>query len=112
MAEILRETLAADGQTAEVSLSNPNNGANIFQNVYAFGTFGAGTATLQVSPDGGTTWIDVTDGISTVSFTSNGGQRTFILGNANPILAEQIKLRFNLTGSSTPSVTFVIEDCR
>ena len=34
--------------------------------VYAFGTFDTSTVKIQVSPDGGTTWIDKSD----VSFTS------------------------------------------
>lgn len=39
----------------------------------AYGTWGGGTATLQFSPDEGTTWIDVDrSGDSFVTFTADG----------------------------------------
>jgi hypothetical protein len=62
----------------------------------AWGNFGGGTATLQYSPDGGTTWINVDrTGDTYVTFTANG-EGGFELGLC--------LLRFNLTGATSPSV--------
>ncbi|MDA9453072.1 hypothetical protein XI00_02000 [Bradyrhizobium sp. CCBAU 21359] len=64
--------------------------------VVAWGTFGGGTVSLQMSVDNGATWMNVDRGTdSFVSFTApgNGG---FQLGLC--------LLRFNLTGATSPNV--------
>lgn len=43
--------------------------------LYVYGTFASATATVEVSPDGGTTWIDLvqpTDLSTAYTFTANG----------------------------------------
>jgi hypothetical protein len=111
MAIILSETLTADGSTAWADIVNPNNGGTPFQMVSAAGSgFGSGTATVEMSIDGGTTAFDVTDSAGAVAFTANGAVRTFALGNNNPAAANQTKMRVTMTGSTTPSVKIVIAD--
>lgn len=64
--------------------------------IAVWGTFGGGTVTLQMSPDGGTTWLNVDHSSDNyVTFTA-GGTGGFDLGLC--------MLRFNLTGATTPSV--------
>jgi hypothetical protein len=112
MAIILRETLTGNGSTSGANIVNPNNGTDIFQTVSASGTFGSGTLTIEQSVDGGSTWFDVTDSVGTVTFTADGAVRTFLLGNNDPVAAEQIQIRGTLAGSTSPSLTVVIADCR
>ena len=54
MAAILEETLSADGSTATFAIVNEKGAAGT---VFAAGTWDSGTLTLDISPDGGTTWI-------------------------------------------------------
>ena len=62
----------------------------------AWGDFGGGTATLQMSPDAGATWINVDRaGDTYVTFTANG-EGGFEL--------RVCMLRFNLTGATNPNV--------
>ncbi|RQH14925.1 hypothetical protein [Bradyrhizobium sp. RP6] len=66
--------------------------------VSVWGTFGGGTVTLQMSPDSGTTWLDVDrTGDSFVTFTTPG-----VAGfELAPCL-----LRVNLTSAESPSLNF------
>ncbi|MCK1543276.1 hypothetical protein IVB12_15275 [Bradyrhizobium sp. 179] len=82
--------LAANGSTAAVRWFG---GAGSFM---VWGTFGGGTAKLQMSPDAGVTWIDVDRaGDTYVTFTQNG-EGGFDLG---PCL-----LRVTLSGATAPTV--------
>jgi hypothetical protein len=68
--------------------------------VTVWGNFGGGTATLQMSPDVGTTWINVDEtGDAFVTFTASG-DGGFELGLC--------LLRVNLTGATAPSITVSI----
>ncbi|WP_316195948.1 MULTISPECIES: hypothetical protein [unclassified Bradyrhizobium] len=82
--------LTENGATAPIPWSGGRGTAA------AWGTFGGGTAALQMSPDNGTTWINVDKAAETfVSFTANGSGG-FELGLC--------LLRFSLTGATTPAV--------
>lgn len=64
----------------------------------AFGTFGGGTAKLQMSPDNGTTWLDVDrSGDSYVTLNANG--------NGDFELPPCL-LRVSLAGATAPSLSF------
>jgi hypothetical protein len=63
----------------------------------AQGTFGGGTATLEVSPDGGTTWFLLAAGL-----TANGLQHVLAANNV-----EQLA-RVKLTGSTSPTLTMFV----
>lgn len=45
-----------------------NNHLNTRRTVYAYGTWDTATVTIQISPDSGTTWFNVTSG----AFTADG----------------------------------------
>ena len=63
----------------------------------AWGDFGGGTAALQMSPDGGTTWLNVDrPGDTYVTFTANG---------EGGIELAPCFLRVNLTGATNPNLT-------
>ena len=71
------------------------------------GTFGGGTATLQASPDGGTTWVDVLDQASTaITFTANKAVNVEVASDG----LQPVRLSINLTGSTSPNLSFVIFD--
>jgi hypothetical protein len=55
------------------------------------GTWGGGTLTLQISPDGGTTWVS-----TTVTLTDDG-----VVGVSNIIGTHA---RLNLAGATSPSL--------
>lgn len=61
--------------------------------ICAAGTFGGGTMVLEVSPDGGTTWIPLAGASYTAAFT------TVIT------MASGARLRAVLTGATTPSIS-------
>ncbi len=79
-------TQIVDGQSAEAVHSG---GAAAF---VGWGTFGTGTLKLQISPDGGTTWIDV----PLATMTANG-----MVSIELPVKA---LVRADLTGSTSASV--------
>jgi hypothetical protein len=59
------------------------------------GTWGGGTGTLQVSADGGTTWVPMSP---TVALTANGAVQA--------TLPRGLFFRIALTGSTNPSLKF------
>lgn len=88
----MKATLTANGTTPPAPWYG---GAGTFS---ASGTFGGGTAKLQMSPNNGVTWIDVDrSGDTYVTFTANG-EGGFELA---PCL-----LRVSLTGATSPSLSF------
>ncbi|MHC4051494.1 hypothetical protein [Bradyrhizobium sp. 25ACV] len=88
----MKTTLTANGTTSPTFWPG---GSGTFS---ATGTFGGGTAKLQMSPNNGVTWIDVDrNGDTYVTFTANG-QGGFELA---PCL-----LRVSLTGATSPSLSF------
>jgi hypothetical protein len=86
----MQANLTANGATDSISwYGGPST-------VAAWGNFGGGTVTLQMSPDNGVTWIDVDrTGDTFVSFTGDG------IGGCTlgPCL-----LRFSLAAATAPSV--------
>ena len=87
-------TLSADGATSAVKWRGGDG------NVEVSGTFGGGTATVQKSTDGGTTWKDMDT--TNLSFT----ETTFKTFRAN----DGDKLRVNLSGSTTPTLEVFINE--
>lgn len=72
--------------------------------VFAYGSFGSGTVTIQASPDAGTTKVTLKDVAgSTVSITTPDvyNIRTGFAG----INGQEIELYATMSGSTTPSVT-------
>ena len=79
-------TLSADGPT------DPFKAVNDVR-IHGAGTFGGGTVALQEKQIDGT-WEDIVDGSFTAAYDSFA-----------EIGVEQATLRFNLTGSTAPSIT-------
>lgn len=65
----------------------PINGDYLF---FASGTWGAGTLTLEASPDNGTTWFSVT------SLTANGRTKVFLGSGEN--------VRVTLSGATAATI--------
>lgn len=80
--------LTANGDTASFVLRD------VFKPIgwAAFGTWGSGTLTLKVSPDGGTTWFALD------SATANALKHT-------TNTAEEMLCKFTLAGATTPSLS-------
>jgi len=66
--------LTANGRSEPitVNIARSDGEAALTTTVFAFGTFGSGTLALEVSPDGGSTWIPVTESGIAVALTSDG----------------------------------------
>lgn len=87
----LKENLTADGNTTD---SVKTDGSFVF---YAYGTFGGGTAAVQISFDGGNNFISFLDQSGNpVSLTSNG---YYAANMPTPAL-----YRINLSGSTSPDL--------
>lgn len=65
--------------------------------VFAWGTWGSGTLTLQSSPDGGTTWFDAAAGITANALTLWSGA-----------LMVDTLYRFKVTGSTAPALSVIV----
>jgi len=109
MARILSETVTADGNSTEITWKQSRKEAPNRATLWVIGTFDSGTVTLQSSPDGGTTFVDVPDAVgAAVAFTSDGMTNIELYGNQNPIPGEQVKLRLVLAGAGSPAITYII----
>lgn len=91
MATLVRQTLTANGNTNTFEWGG---GVGYYA---SNGTWGSGTTSLQVSPDGGTTFISAgTDG----NLTADGVVRFE--------LPDKAVIRVNLSGATSPSLTITI----
>lgn len=87
--------LLANGATTSVPVQASFLEVDVF--VQDTPTWGGGTLALQTSPDGGTTWMNVTG----ATWTSGGGRLTA----SAPINAVGgTALRLNLTGATSPNI--------
>lgn len=113
MANILQQTLTADGSTEAITWkplrkNTPNRATVIF-----YGNFGGGTIELQFSPDDGTTWIPVVDqSASPIQANSNTIVNFELYSNGNPIAGQTNRIRAILTASTTPNLNVQINDAR
>lgn len=91
----LAETLTADGTTSELVWSGGDG------TLSATGTFGGGTVTLQVLPEGTDEWITATDSANAPLALSASGLISFSVGES--------KLRCVLTGATSPDLDVSIQ---
>lgn len=116
MARILDITVTADGNTDrtwKTARKEVPNRATV--SVFGGGgnNFGSGTVTLQHSPDGGDTFIDILDQSGTaVIFTADKTVNFELYGNANNIPTEINQIRLALAGSTAPTLRYIIDDVR
>lgn len=113
MARILDTTVSADGNTDETWASNrsetPNRGT-----IYVFGgggdDFDFGVVSVNVSPDGGTTFMAMLDQSGTaITFSADGFINFELYASNDPILAKRTVIRLTLAGATTPTVRYIIE---
>ena len=117
MSRIINETVSADGNTDAtwkgLRKETPNRAT-----VWVFGgggnDFGSGTVTLQASPDSGTTFFDILDQTGTaITFTADGFANFELQGNSDASkVGEQVVIRLALTGSTSPTIKYIIDDVR
>ena len=93
-------TLSANGQSAAVALGLATE-AEVTVYSGATQTWGGGTAVLQQSFDGGTTWFNVPN----ASWTS--GAANTVLGRV-PVIGGGL-VRISLSGATTPTLNFAIK---
>lgn len=98
--------LTADG-TVSVKCKNHDLGLPHTYTAIATGSFGGGTLTAQLSPNG-LTFVDLQEGGVPVTFTA-GFAKNF---NVNSTENEPVFLGFDLTGSAAPSIEIKIYDIR
>lgn len=105
--------ITADG-TYQIATANTTRslGKMWEATIFATGTFGSGTVTFKMSPDGGTTKIDMTDWANTVrTLTANGYVLTGPLGVGDRN-SEYITLYAVMSGSTNPAVAINVFDAR
>ena len=101
--------ITANGTYEIAKVHLKSNVTEYLATITSFGTFGGGTITIQLSPDGGTTKItqDSSPGTpysatanSTINFRSGGGSDN----TSSPILYA------TLSGATNPSLTIAVDD--
>ena len=100
-------TLTADGSVLIAYLRKARVHTQYLGTEYAYGTFGGGTLSFYLSPDGGTTKIPLTltPGGTGVALTSDGTV-VYTLGTPSTN-STQITLWATLAGSSGASITIL-----
>ena len=95
----ISKTLSADGDTAICQIDRRRSDANAWQaTIFIGGTFGGGTASIKLSPDGGTTKYAIKDFTGTnISTTSAAVFTTQPVGNGDT-LTDYITVNASLTG--------------
>lgn len=91
MALVLHSNTAADGNgTAQRTV-----GRNVysFSSVVCWGNFGGGTLTLQLSPDGGTTWVGFAPAVAIT-----------VASAVSVNIPQAVQIRGVLTGSTAPAL--------
>lgn len=116
MARILNKTISGDGNT-DISWKPARKETPNRATVWVFGgggnNFGGGTVTLQASPNGGTTYMDVLDqGGTAITFNTNSMINFELYGNGNIGTSSTVKIRLVLAGSTSPTIQYIIDDVR
>ena len=110
MARYETAAITADGRTAGIRIYNRprSSGAATKKTLFVGDTFGGGTATLQISNDGGTTYGNFFDESgAAVTFTNAKGGTTLDIpsDDRNPVL-----VAVNLAGATSPNLTLTVYD--
>ena len=116
MARILDTTVSADGDIdlnwEPARKEMPNRGT-----IHIFGgggnDFGGGTVAVQVSPDGGTTYFNLLDlQGNAISATTDEMNNFELYANGDTISAKKVKIRLALTGSTNPTIRYIIDNIK
>lgn len=106
MALVATLNITADGRVS-TKLKNGRAGHTNQYTYIAVGTFGSGTVTVQVSPDG-TNWVSNIDNGSTLTFTEADSNR-IIAGSDED---QPVFLGFSMANSTNPNVTIYVYNNR
>lgn len=91
----------------------PHNQPYWYASIFATGTFGTGTVTIQASSDDGTTKVTVDDmGGNAASFTANGMLNIALGGPSTNIAEDQLKLYATIGAATGPDVDISVFDNR
>lgn len=102
-------SVTADGDTFVADVNKKRDFYEWFGTFIAYGTWGGGTITYKISPDGGTTKIPLKDA-SGSSITSNADDNFTINLAAGAKNSDAPKLYVTMAGSTNPAVTVVLYD--
>jgi hypothetical protein len=106
-------TITADGDYFLCDVNKKRDLVNFFYTGIVYGTggnnFGSGTVTLKISPNGGTTKLALKDasGSDITSTADDNYTGQLAGGNTN---SDAPKLYASMSGSTAPSVTYVLYD--
>lgn len=104
-------TFAADAALVELCTVNKVRAlTEWFANIFVYGTFGGGTVTLFISPDGGTTKVPLlsTAGAA-ISIGTTGAMVSVRLADGGTN-ADAMKIYATLSGSAAPALTVALFD--
>lgn len=79
--------------------------------IFVQGTFGGGTATVQVSPDSGTTKYTIKDVSGTDITGTSAFYYNFVLGNPGAASGD-LEIYVTLSGATSPSLSVILFDNR
>lgn len=105
-------TFAADASLTKImTIGRNRNLKTWFGTVAVYGTFGSGTITMFMSPDGGTTKVAVTKDNNSVAIGTLNAAAVFNLefgnGDSN---TDKIILYATLAGATNPALTVAVFD--
>lgn len=104
---ILTPNITADGSFLLTTVYKNRTYNMYYGTIIAAGTFGGGTLTFTVSPDGGATKVPMKDITGNVTSLTAGGMANVPFGVGSRI-DDGIQVFATMTGSTTPSVTVSI----
>lgn len=88
-------SMTSDGSSEAVLIPGPfNDLSSKLRTIYAWGTFGGGTLTVEVSPNG-TVWFPLTSPV-------------FVAKGMSNIELKALKIKFTLAGATGPSINVVV----
>lgn len=98
--------------TEFASCAKPRASDIYLATVSLYGTFGGGTVTLFMSPDGGTTKIPLIDDLTGSAFSLTSARCFDIqMGTGNgSASSNEIKLYATLAGSTSPNLNLTVHD--
>lgn len=106
-------TLSAQNTSVKIcDISIPNGLDKYFANCMAIGTFGTGTVSFQISPDGGVTKFTLKQGETTTLATlTSAGVVNIATGGVNNN-SDQLELYATIGTATNPSLTITVVDNR
>lgn len=105
-------TFTADAANTYVCTVNKKRDlTDWFATAFVTGTFGGGTVTLLISPDGGTTKVPLLNTSNVAISTGTAGAMSSIrLGGSGSTNSDSMIIYATLTGSTNPALTVAIFD--